>query len=231
MIVESHEAGHALAAALAGHEIDYVTVASDKKGAGHISAKDPDYWWNTPAWLDFGVVTAAGMVGEAAGHAHYFTASPSANTVDYVRMISAQGGGTGSQPVYDTATLRWVARTVWTTAQELGPAVLGAEFNPAWATDPAGVQDIAAYCWSKAVRLVCEHAGSLTRIAKALRKHKTLTGDQVTKLIDHRPRRRRPIDPELVGTDFWLANYSRLVWRPQGMCRPTTTRNQLAGRR
>lgn len=230
MNVESHEAGHALAAALAGHEIEYVTVVADKQGAGHVSAKDPAYWWNTPAWLDFGIVTAAGMAGEAAAHARHFTATPSVGTVYYVRAVSAQGGGTGSQPVYDTATLRWIARTVWTTAQELGPAVLGPEFNPAWAADPDGVQDIAAYCWEKAVRLVCEHAGSLTRIAKALRKHKTLTGEQVTNLIGRRPRR-RPINPDLVGTDFWLADYSRLVWRPQGMCRPTTTRNQLAGRR
>lgn len=218
MNVENHEAGHALAAVLLGHEVRYATVIAEGNEAGHVNSKDPEDWWNTPAWLDFGVVTAAGMAGEAAGHARYFTGPPAPLTLDYIRLISAQGGGTGSRPVYDTGTLRWMARAVWTTAQELGPAALGPAFNPAWAAHPDGVRDIAAHCWATAVQLVCEHAGSLNRIARSLKKHRTLTGDQITNLITRRPRR-QPINPDLVGTDFWLANYSRLIWRPHGMCR------------
>jgi hypothetical protein len=219
--VESHEAGHALAAVLTGHNLDYVTVVPDDKSGGHASSEMLPDWWKTPAWLDAGVVVAAGVVGEAAAHARYFDEHIPDDTASYIRAICAYSGGVGSQPVYDTATLRWIARSVWETAHDSDPAVLGPEFNPAWATNPDGVREIAAHCWGKAIRLVFEHAGSLTRIARSLKKHRTLTGDQVTNLITRRTHR-RPINPELLGTHFWLADYSRLVWRPHGMCRPAT---------
>jgi hypothetical protein len=214
---EDHEAGHALAAILAGHRLRYVTVVPSGQDGGHAHVDVPHDWWKTPAWLGYGVVVAAGMIGEYASYARYADAQATYNTDDFCRMLAVDGGGTGSTPVYDTATLRWIARTAWTTAQD-NPAVLGPQFNPAWAANPDGVRAIAAHCWANAVHLVAEHAGSLFRIGRALKKHRTLTGKQVHTLITRRPHR-RPIDPELLGTDFWLADYSRLVWRPHGMCR------------
>jgi hypothetical protein len=221
--VEDHEAGHAVAAVLCGHQLHHVTIVPTDRDGGHAQADPPKDWWKTPSWVDFGTVVAAGMVGEVVGHARYFDDQTSDLTIDYVRSLAAYSGGPGNRPLYDTGTLRWMARAIWDTAQT-EPAGLGPAFDPDWSAAPDGVAAIAGHCWSNAVRLLSEHSGSLTRVARALRKHKTLTGDQVATMMTRRPYR-RPIDPELVGTDFWLAGYSRIVWRPHGMCR--TNRGQL----
>lgn len=217
MSAEHHEAGHALAAVLLGLPLKYVTVVPDDRSGGHATCAPPDRWWNTPAWVNVGVFIAAGMAAEGTEWARYPSGGP--DCVDYIRSVVAEGGGTGSQPIYDTATLRWIARTAWTTARDHGAHLLGSEFDPAWADTPDGVRHAAAHCWRKAITLMCQHAGAITRIGRALKKHRTLTGAQVAQLVTRRPAR-RTIDPDLVGTDFWLTDYSRLVWRPHGMCNP-----------
>jgi hypothetical protein len=147
-----------------------------------------------------------------------------ADSLDYIRSVVAAGGGPGGRGAfYDTGRLRSTARIVWATAREQSPDVLGPDFNPAWAETPDGVRDIAAYCWRNAIHLMSQHAGAISRVARALNRHKTLTGDQVAEAITRRPAR-RTVDPEVVGTDFWLTAYSRIVWRPHGMCRSASTR-------
>jgi len=211
-----HETGHAVACLLTGSELHYVTVVPDKIGGGHTqSAAEVNGWAESPAWVNFGVISAAGMVAEAVCDTLTY---PDIDG-DWVRLTAVQGGGTGSRPVYDTATLRWIARAVWETAQDQPLAVLGPEFQPEWAETPDGVRDIAAYCWAKAVRLLCANAGTLMHVARKLDRAKTLTGDQIAKAAGSRRHRRHQVPPDLVGTDFWLADYSRLVWRPYGKCR------------
>jgi hypothetical protein len=211
-----HEAGHAVACVLTGGNMKYVTIVPDKVGAGHLEGSPADGWHESPAWSGFAVIIAAGMVAEAVG---FDLDATDPDVVDYLRASAADGGGTGSRPVYDTATLRWIARSVWETARYRPIAVLGPEFRPEWADNPDGVRDIAAYCWATAVRLLCENAGTLMHVARKLNRAKTLTGDQVAKAIDSRRHRRYQINPDQVGTDFWLTDYTRLVWRPHGMCR------------
>jgi hypothetical protein len=215
-VIAVHEAGHAVACLLTGSELHYATVVPDGIYGGHIqSATDVDGWHESPAWVSFGVTVAAGMVAEAVCDTFKY---PNID-VDWMRETAVQGGGTGSRPVYDTGILRWIARAVWETAQEQPLAVLGPEFQPEWADNPDGVRDIAAYCWATAVRLLCANAGTLLHVARKLNRAGTLTGDQIASAAASRRHRRHQVDPDDVGTDFWLADYSRLVWRPYGMCR------------
>lgn len=219
--VAFHEAGHALAAVLTGTPLAYVTVVADQVGLGHANVDHGTDWHESARWVAHGVVCAAGMVAETIGGMPSRDGRPDIDIdwlTDWVREEAVAGGGQGSRPVYDTATLRWAARAVWYTAQDQPLAVLGPEFDPAWAEHPDGVRDIAAYCWAKTVRLLCANAGTLEHLAGKLDKAKTLTGPKVGKVITGRHRRHQ-IPPDLVGTDFWLADYSRLVWRPYGMCR------------
>lgn len=216
MRTAQHEAGHALACLLTGAEVHHVTVVPGKSGAGYTqSAAEVQGWHVSPAWVGFGVVIAAGMVAEAVCETVLY---PDID-VEWMREVAAAGGAGGGRVVYDTPTLRWIARSVWETAQDQPIAVLGPAFQPEWAENPDGVRDIAAYCWATAVRLLCEHAGTLLHVARKLNRAKTLTGDQVAKAAAGRRYRRFEIDPDDVGTDFWLTDYSRLVWRPYGMCR------------
>lgn len=215
MSVAHHEAGHALACILTDTPLDYVTVIPTHKTGGHAQASTPNNWWRTPGWFAYGITTAAGMAGEAAAlssFGHTRGCRP--------RVVDAGAGG--STPFYDVATLRWIARAAWNSVHNEGTpaAALGPEFNPAWATDPDGVRAIAAHCWQAAVRMMCQHAGTISDLAHVLADADTLTGDQVAAIV-HDQDDPWPIAPELVGTDFWLADHSRLVWRPYGACRQT----------
>lgn len=216
MKAADHEAGHAVACLLTGSKLHYATVVPDKIGAGHTqSAAEVDGWHESPAWVSFGVTLVAGMVGEAVCS----TVKYPDLDVDWMRETAVRGGGSGRRVVYDTSLLRWIARSVWETAQDQPLAVLGPEFQPEWAETPDGVRDIAAYCWATAVRLLCANAGTLVHVARKLDRAGTLTGDQIANAATGRRHRRHQVDPDVVGTDFWLADYSRLVWRPYGMCR------------
>lgn len=219
-----HEAGHAAVAALLGRPFRYLTLSPRDDSASAMvrgrQTRETQAWYRTPFWLKDVTVTAAGMAASKARNVVLY----GAEEANLYPAAIAMEGGQGSDPEGgDLPSLRWQARVIWNTAQERDVTDLGPEFDPGWAKTPTGVEAIAAHAWRNAVHIVCANWGAVNAVAlEAEASRRALHEARIKDIVAVAPP--ATVDVDDVGPHFWLQWSSRLVWRPAGRCRRSTTK-------
>jgi hypothetical protein len=222
-----HEAGHAVAAVVSGWPLTGASLVPDARSAGRVHLGGDRYRWaRTPDWVPLSIISAAGMAASATARTEWLDGPVPATVRNQWRSRITREGGHGSHPGYDMPTLRWYARGVWHSATGEDdwmfgdkPADLGPDFDPTWLATPDGVFEVGAYAWRRAVDLVTASWGIVTAVAELLWQHRArhVSADEIRATVVGAPT--VTFDPKMVGTDFWPARHSRLVWRPHGSCR------------
>ena len=207
-----HEAGHAVAAAVLGVPIRYISLRPRNAHAdGHMVGRWRDE--RRRQWLPELVVAAAGMVAEDAlkgGEDRRSTVTAGAD---------------------DLHELRGLARYTWCRAHDddgydhqLDPPI-----DPAWT-----VLDIVTHAWRQAHLLLAAHNEALWSVADELESTtRAMPGARVRHLVAQAEQDKSPLAADdvaaaLAALEFWPARHSRLAWTAPGRTAARSTTREPA---
>lgn len=224
-----HESGHAVAALATGMGVQLATVVPTENWGGFVRPqRRPDGF---AGWAPSAITCAAGMVaGVAVRHEQWHRRPPigrrgtspgKGEVIMFRRVAAIEGGAKCGGEEFDLRRLRGYARRAWWAIRdgETDGGEFGDGFDPAWAKRPYGVRYIAEYIWARAVHLIAERWGEVTAVAELLDRHpdRAVCGFEVETAVENATP--ALFDASVIGVDFWPARYSRMKWRPVGMCR------------
>lgn len=201
-----HEAGHAVADAVAELRFRYVTLRPRNGDAGHVMQADcglPD----RGQWLDVAAGSCAGIIAEdlyLSDHAWMAELRP---RDELRRILTLDAGGHDLRYVRDVAGYAWVRH----------------QHEPGWSATPIepehSIADLATAAWQRAVQLVLRHADAVAELARMLLgSRRAITWRQVREIVaDHEPHPDLPED-QLQAEGLWhpwFLDHSRLQWTPR----------------